>query len=98
MAHEPGTEGFEGGVMWQRDRMTPGHSRASMCIDIDGMLFTGDTIMPFPRYLNKKDGNLEDWKKSVAMLESKYSDDTLIFPGHGKVLTLGEWKKNFYGL
>lgn len=75
--------------------MTPGHSKASMCIDIDGMLFTGDTIMPFPRYLNKKDGNIEDWKKSIAMVESKYIDETVIYPGHGDVLTLGEWKKNF---
>jgi hydroxyacylglutathione hydrolase len=75
--------------------MTPGHSRASMCIDIAGMLFTGDTIMPYPCYLNKKDGNMEDWEKSIAMVESKYIDETVIYPGHGDVLTLGEWKKNF---
>ena len=78
--------------------MTPGHSKASMCIDIDGVLFTGDTIMPFPRYLNKKDGNEDDWKKSIGLIESIYSKETLIYPGHGDPLKLGEWieHKNFY--
>lgn len=75
--------------------MTPGHSRASVCIDIDGRLFTGDTMMPFPRYLNKKDGNIEDWKRSVEKVELKYADETIIYPGHGGVLTLGEWKEKF---
>ena len=74
--------------------MTPGHSKASMCIDLDGMLFTGDTIMPYPRYLNKKDGNEEDWKKSVDSILKKYCEDTMIYPGHGNILTLGEWIDN----
>lgn len=76
--------------------MTSGHSRASICIDIDGLLFTGDTIMPFPRYLNKKDGNIEDWKKSILLVESQYTDETLVYPGHGEVLTMGEWKAKYY--
>ena len=71
--------------------MTPGHSKASMCIDIDGMLFTGDTIMPFPRYLNKKDGNEEDWEKSIELIRSIYSKETKVYPGHGDPLKLGEW-------
>ena len=74
--------------------MTPGHSKASVCIDIDGMLFTGDTIMPYPRYLNKKDGNEVDWKKSVELIKNKYSKETIIYPGHGDSLTLGEWIDN----
>lgn len=71
--------------------MTPGHSKASMCIDINGFLFTGDTIMPYPRYLHKKDGNEGEWIKSVKLIESKYSKETNIYPGHGDTLTLGEW-------
>ncbi len=71
--------------------MTPGHSKASICIEIEGLLFTGDTIMPFPRYLNKKDGNEDDWKKTIAKKESYYSKDVIIYPGHGEILTLGEW-------
>ena len=71
--------------------MTLGHSKASMCIDINSLLFTGDTIMPFPRYLNKKDGNADDWKKSVEFIINHFSKKTIIYPGHGDVLTLGEW-------
>lgn len=78
--------------------ITPGHSYGSMCIEIDGMLFTGDTLMPFPAYFNGRDSNEEDWERSVALIESKYSDKTLIYPGHGDVLTLGEWKKKYYVL
>ena len=74
--------------------MTPGHSKASMCIDIDGMLFTGDTIMPFPRYLNRKDGNEDDWKRSIDLIINKYSKETIINPGHGDILNLGEWIRN----
>lgn len=76
--------------------MTPGHSKASMCIDLNGMLFTGDTIMPYPRYLNKKDGNEEDWKKSVDLIKKRYPLNTIIFPGHGDSLTLEEWMNKNY--
>lgn len=72
--------------------MTPGHSHGSMCIGIDQMLFTGDTIMPFSPYFNGRDSNEDDWKQSIAMIESKFPDDTMIYPGHGEILTLGEWE------
>ena len=71
--------------------ITPGHSKASMCVDINGMLFTGDTIMPHPRYLNKKDGNEEEWERSISLIKSKYSKETIIYPGHGDAITLGKW-------
>lgn len=74
--------------------MTPGHSKASLCIDINGLLFTGDTIMPYPRYIHKKDGDEEEWRKSVKLIESKFSKETDIFPGHGDPLKLGEWLAN----
>jgi len=78
--------------------LTPGHSYGSMCIDIDGLLFTGDTIMPFKSYFNGRDSNEEDWKKSISLVESQYTDATLVYPGHGDVLTLGVWKAKYYRL
>lgn len=75
--------------------MTPGHSKASMCIDIDGMLFTGDTIMPFPRYLNKNDGNEEDWEKSIKKIKQEFASDTVIYPGHGDTISLNNWTKQY---
>lgn len=75
--------------------MTPGHSYGSMCIDVGGKLFTGDTIMPFKPYFNGRDSNEEDWKQSVSNIIMKYSDDTQLYPGHGDTLTLGEWIDNY---
>lgn len=93
-------------ISWQKDTLlwngyiikyilTPGHSKGSMCIDIDGMLFTGDTIMPFKPYLNGRDSNEEDYRTTVNQIVTKYKDETLIYPGHGEKLTLNYWKKHY---
>lgn len=73
--------------------LTPGHSYGSMCIDIDGMFFTGDTIMPFKPYFNGRDSNEEDWKVSIGQLNKKYGRNTLIYPGHGDTLKFENWNK-----
>lgn len=75
--------------------LTPGHSHGSMCIEIDGMLYTGDTIMPYKPYFNGRDSNEEDWKDSIKNIINKYNDETQIFPGHGESLSLFEWKNNY---
>ncbi len=72
---------------------TPGHSRGAMCIVVDYMLFTGDTIMPFPPYFNGRDSNEEDWKKSINRIKIMFQKNILIYPGHGDSLTLSEWEK-----
>ena len=76
--------------------ITPGHSKASMCIDVEGMLFTGDTIMPYPCYLNKKDGDMVEWKKSIKHVKEIYSEETEIYPGHGDMIKLSTWLRNNY--
>lgn len=73
--------------------MTPGHSHGSMCFEIDGILFTGDTIMPFKPYFNGRDSNEEDWIESIKKVKDKFDSDTMIYPGHGEKLMLGEWEK-----
>ena len=76
--------------------MTPGHSYGSMCIDIDGMLFTGDTIMPFKPYFNGRDSNEEDWKLSIHKINHFYSKDCQIYPGHGDYLSLKDWNESYF--
>lgn len=76
--------------------LTPGHSYGSMCIDIDGMLFTGDTIMPFKPYFNGRDSDEEEWKKSMSNVLKLYSLSTLVYPGHGDFFTLKEWNQTYY--
>lgn len=71
--------------------MTPGHSYGSMCIYIEGMLFTGDTIMPYKPYFNGRDSNEEDWKWSIAKILFLYASETEIYPGHGDLFVLSEY-------
>lgn len=63
---------------------TPGHSSGSMCIAIDEMLFTGDTLMQFKPYIPRKGGSKEDFAESLDKLKRLYiNDKTFIWPGHG---------------
>ena len=73
--------------------LTPGHSYGSMCIDVDNMLFTGDTIMPYKPYFNGRDSNENDWRESIKKLNSIYELDVTIYPGHGDNLSIKEWNK-----
>ena len=75
--------------------LTPGHSKGSMCIAIDNMLYTGDTIMPFKPYFNGRDSNEDDWLSSISQIELLYPSDIMIYPGHGEALTLSEWMKQY---
>lgn len=67
---------------------TPGHSFGSMCIKIDGFLFTGDTIMPFRPYFNGRDSNCNDWNDSVKKMINLVPPDIIIYPGHGDMCNL----------
>ena len=79
-----------------RFMMTPGHSFGSMCVRIENLFFTGDTIMPYKPYFNGRDSNEEDWKKSINVIESKYDTNTKLYPGHGDVMTLGVWNDMYF--
>ena len=87
-------------LTWQglsiRFLITPGHSYGSMCMDIDGMLFTGDTIMPFKPYFNGRDSNEDDWKESIEKIERLYPMETEIYPGHGDYLSLKDWNESYF--
>lgn len=67
---------------------TPGHSMGSICIDIEGNLFTGDTIMQYKAYVNRRNGNFELYKQSIQNIVDTYSEDTNIYPGHGNPFVL----------
>ncbi len=75
--------------------MTSGHSFGSMCIQLGDMLFTGDTIMPYKPYFNGRDSNEDDWEMSIEKITGMLPTETIIYPGHGEPLTLGEWIKKW---
>lgn len=68
--------------------LTSGHSYGSMCIGVNGMLFTGDTIMPYKPYFNGRNSDKNDWKKSIERIYSIFADNSIIYPGHGETFLL----------
>lgn len=69
---------------------TPGHSMGSICIDIDGSLFTGDTVMQTKPFISKRDGKKELYIQSIIKIKSFYKNNTVIYPGHGEIFRLGD--------
>lgn len=67
---------------------TPGHTSGSMCIMVDNMLFSGDTLFKMSMgRTDLGDGNDEDMHKSLTKLAT-LPDDTKVFPGHGEDSTI----------
>jgi hydroxyacylglutathione hydrolase len=72
----------------------PGHSSGSSAFQIDNNLFSGDIIYKNGLGFNHFPGeDLNELKKSVKTMFSTFSDETMIYPGHGIFASLGEIKK-----
>lgn len=67
---------------------TPGHSMGSICLLIDGMLFTGDTIMQSKPYINRRNGSKDAYIKSINNILNIFQEDQIIYPGHGDIFKL----------
>lgn len=65
---------------------TPGHSMGSICIMIDNIIFTGDTLMQFKPYINKRNGSKKSYEESLAYLGRVLNCKIMmVYPGHGDV-------------
>lgn len=86
------TEELDDCLLWQGNAIkfvsTPGHSMGSICIDLEGRLFTGDAIMQSKPYINRRNGSKELFIESKIKIQSTYRSDTLVYPGHGVVFRL----------
>ncbi|UCD38385.1 MAG: MBL fold metallo-hydrolase [Fidelibacterota bacterium] len=71
---------------------TPGHSPGSVCYQIGNHWFVGDTL--FNNSVGRVDLPGGDWPTLQASLRTLISlpDDTLIYPGHGPITTIGQEK------
>ena len=68
----------------------PGHSPAHVAYAADGCLFSGDLL--FAGSVGRTDLPGGDWDTlldSVRMLSERFPPDTVVYPGHGPVTTLG---------
>ena len=73
---------------------TPGHSKGSVCILINNVLFAGDTV--FKNSIGRTDLYGGDYNELILSLQKlkKLSQDLIICPGHGPFTTLKEELKN----
>lgn len=82
-------------LTWQGHQIvfiaTPGHSPGSVCISIEGILFGGDTLMPFKPFIKKRNGgSIEDYRKSLLSLQSQFKPSTIVYSGHGESMNIKE--------
>ena len=70
---------------------TPGHSPGSICIEYEGILFTGDTILKnVPTRCNLPGGDRVALAQTIASIEKEYNNSYKIFPGHGPTFSFSE--------
>ena len=81
---------------------TPGHTMGSLCIQTDGLLFSGDTL--FQGSVGRTDFPGSSTEALVDSIRSKLftelDDETAVLPGHGAQTSIGHEKMNnrFVGL
>lgn len=86
-------EDLDGRLSWNGAELrfisTPGHSPGSVCISIENLLFSGDTLMcGRKRPINLPGGNKRELQQSLSLLFSTFSPDTVVYPGHGQPFLL----------
>lgn len=88
------TEELGGQLIWQnhilRFVLVPGHSLGSICVELEGGLFTGDAILLSKPYINKRNGSKALFYESVKKIMDTYPEDTHVYPGHGEIFILKE--------
>ena len=75
---------------------TPGHTHGSVCFFAAGsrLVFTGDTIFNVDLGTTElADGSMEEMRASILNIINKWSDDIIIYPGHGDECTMGYVRK-----
>ncbi len=74
---------------------TPGHTRGGICLLMDNILITGDTL--FQGSIGRTDlygGDFDILMKSIMSKLMVLPDETKIYPGHGGDSTIGYEKKS----
>lgn len=75
--------------------MTPGHTTGGMCIYVDKILFSGDTL--FQQSIGRTDfpgGSFSEIKNSITNKLFLLPEDTQVFPGHMGLTSIGYEMRN----
>jgi hydroxyacylglutathione hydrolase len=84
----------EAGGLSLRVIHTPGHSPGSICLYSPGVLFSGDLL--FNGSIGRTDlpgGDSRAMRESLRKV-GEFSDDTVVYPGHGPSTTIGGEKES----
>lgn len=69
---------------------TPGHTPGSVCISLDGVVLTGDTLFPGgPGATRFEHSSFDTIIESITDRLFSLPDDTVVLPGHGEATTIG---------
>lgn len=82
---------LEAGTLRIKVLETPGHTPGGISLDINGVLFTGDTL--FAGSIGRTDfpgGSYRQLIDSIMRKLMVYPDDTPVFPGHGPSTSIGD--------
>lgn len=74
---------------------TPGHTPGSVSIKLDDVIFTGDAL--FAGGVGRTDFSYGDEELLLKSIKEKlltFSDDIVIYPGHGESSTIGRERKS----
>lgn len=74
---------------------TPGHSPGSVCLAVEHVLFTGDTL--FAGGVGRTDlpgGDYSALQASLKRIVEEFPPETAIYPGHGPTSTLREERES----
>lgn len=83
-------------LLWEGVEMqainTPGHSDDSQCLIVDGLMFTGDTLIKDVRTVTKlKGGSVEKLEDTVVLLKQLKGLALKVMPGHGEEFELDDY-------
>ncbi len=69
---------------------TPGHSPGCICLPVEGVIFSGDTLFNYG--IGRTDlpgGSYSQLMNSIRSRLMTLPDDTIVYPGHGPETTIG---------
>ncbi len=70
---------------------TPGHTPGGVCLAVENLLLTGDTL--FAGSVGRTDlpgGSMPILRRSLRRIVAEFGEDTRLLPGHGPESTLGD--------